>query len=86
VWGADCAAPFVSFNEDSIHVFPDNATYALEQVTFNGNDLFVRYTTDQGKVDETYRKSGETLRLEHGMYGGVETTWHKAPMQRCPAQ
>ena len=86
IWGADCTNPFVSFNEDSVHVYPDNATYAIDQVTFDGNDLTVKYTSSAGPVTETYFKSGETLRLDHGTYAGVDTTWHKAPMNRCPAQ
>lgn len=84
-WGADCAQPFVSFNEDSIHVYPDNASYAISQVTFDGNNLTVKYTSSTGPVSETYMKSGETLRLDHGTYAGVDAAWHKAPMNRCPA-
>ena len=85
VWAADCSQPFVSFNSDSIHVYPDNASYALEQVTFDGNNLTVKYTSATGPVSETYVKSGETLRLDHGTYAGVDAAWHKAPMNRCPA-
>lgn len=85
IWAADCASPFVSFNQDSVHIYPDNASYAISQVTFDGNNLVVKYTTPAGPVTETYMKSGETLRLDHGTYAGVDTTWHKSPMNRCPA-
>lgn len=85
VWAADCNNPFVGFNQDSIHIYPDNASYAVSQVTFDGNNLVVKYTTAAGPVTETYLKSGETLRLDHGTYGGVDTVWHKAAMSRCPA-
>jgi len=83
VWAADCTRPFVSFSQDSIHVYPDNATYALEQASFDGNNLTVKYSSPQGTVIETYVKSGDTLRLDHGTYNGVEATWHKAPMNKC---
>ena len=85
VWGSDCKTPFVSFNEDSIHIYADNASYALKEVTFNGNDLHVKYENTTGAVVETYVKSGETLRIKSGTYNGVDTSWDKPPMSRCPS-
>ena len=75
----------MSFTQDSIHVYPDHATYSLDYVTFDGNNLTVKYSGAQGVVTETYVKSGETLRLDHGTYNGVDATWNKRPMDRCPA-
>lgn len=83
VWGVDCASPLVSFTETSIHLYADNGTYALQAVTFDGNDLNVKYTSPRGAVSETYLKSGETLRLDHGTYAGADMAWNKHAMNRC---
>jgi hypothetical protein len=83
VWGNDCAKPVIRFTDAGIHVYADNATYALRAVTFNGNDLRIEYDTGHGAVSETYLKSGETLRLEHGIYAGAPMAWNKRPMDRC---
>ena len=83
-WGADCTNPFVQFTESSIHLYADNATYALESATFNGNDLSVKYTAHDGPVSETYMKSGETLRLDHGTRAGAPVTAQQHAMNRCP--
>jgi hypothetical protein len=83
VWGNDCNKPVVEFTETGIHVYADNATYALESVTFNGNDLNVTYTSARGAVSETYFKSGETLRLDHGTVAGAAVTGSTHAMNRC---
>jgi len=83
VWGADCAAPFVRMEGTKIHVYPDNATYVLKSAALDGPNLKVSYDTPQGAVAETYVVEGATLRLDKGVYGGQEATWHKAPMRKC---
>jgi hypothetical protein len=84
IWGNDCAKPVIRFTETGIHIYADNATYAVKAVTFNGNDLSIQYDTGRGAVSETYLKSGETLRLEHGIYAGAPMAWNKRAMDRCP--
>jgi hypothetical protein len=82
-WAADCSSPFVKFDGGTIHVYPDNADYKLKSATLNGANLDVAYDSPQGSVSETYVMDGDTLRLDHGTYGGQEATWHKAPMKKC---
>jgi hypothetical protein len=82
-WGSDCTQPFVKFDGGKVTVFPDNATYDLKSATMAGGQLTVAYTTPQGAVSEVYVQDGQTLRLDHGNYGGMDATWHKAPMNKC---
>ena len=83
VWGADCASPFIKFDGGRIHAYPDNADYDLKSAALNGTNLDIAYDTPQGAITETYVVEGDTLRLDHGTYGGQEATWHKAPMKKC---
>ena len=83
-WGADCASPFVKFDGGKMTVFPDKATYDLKSATLTGGQLTVAYKSAQGEISEVYVLEGPTLRLDHGVYGGGEATWHKAPMNKCP--
>ncbi|HEY5072880.1 MAG TPA: hypothetical protein VII63_12710 [Caulobacteraceae bacterium] len=83
-WGADCTQPFVKFDGAKITVFPDKATYDLKSAALAGGQLTVAYDTAQGAVSEVYLLQGQTLRLDHGTYGGSQATWHKAPMNKCP--
>jgi hypothetical protein len=83
IWANDCARPVIRFTDTGIHIYADNATYAVKAVTFNGNDLSIQYNTARGAVSETYLKSGETLRLEHGVYSGAPMAWNKRAMDRC---
>ncbi|HXC55187.1 MAG TPA: hypothetical protein VNU97_07835 [Rhizomicrobium sp.] len=82
-WAADCASPFVSFSGSTIHVFPDDADYALKSVKFEGGLFTVSYDSKTGPVTETYVYANDTLRLDKGTYGGMEAVWHKQPMTRC---
>jgi hypothetical protein len=84
IWGNNCASPVIRLTEDSIHIYADNATYALTGATFNGNDLTIRYASARGEVSETYMKSGETLRLDHGTYAGADIAFNRHAMNRCP--
>jgi hypothetical protein len=83
IWGNDCTSPVVEFTETGIHLYADNATYALTGVTFNGNNLSIKYVSQRGPVAETYLKSGETLRLERGNYAGADRAWNNRAMERC---
>ena len=83
IWANDCSKPVIRFTETGIHVYADDATYVVKAVTFNGNDLSIQYDNGHGAVSETYLKSGETLRLEHGVYGGSPMAWNKRAMDRC---
>jgi hypothetical protein len=83
IWGNDCSKPAIRFTDTGIHVYADNATYLVSAVTFNGNDLNISYETGRGAVTETYRKAGETLRLERGTYAGAATAFNRRPMDRC---
>lgn len=82
-WSADCSTPFVKFDGGTLHMYPDKADYALKSATLNGSNLEISYDTPQGAVAETYVLEGDTLRLDHGTYGGAQATWHKAPMKKC---
>lgn len=82
-WGADCSSPFVAFKGGQITVFPDKTTYTLKSASLAGDQLTVGYDSSQGAVQEVYALEGQTLRLDHGTYAGVEATWHKAPMNKC---
>jgi hypothetical protein len=82
-WAADCSQPFVKFAGDKITVFPDHATYDLKSASLAGGQLTVSYATAEGAVSEVYVQDGQTLRLDHGNYGGSDATWHKAPMKKC---
>ena len=82
-WGADCSQPFVKFDGGKITVFPDHATYALKSATLAAGQLTVAYDSPQGAITEVYVQEGQTLRLDHGTYGGTEATWQKAPMNKC---
>jgi hypothetical protein len=82
-WGADCAEPFVKFDGANMTVFADKTTYPLQSATLAGGQLTVGYTTPQGAISEVYVQDGQTLRLDHGVYGGSEATWHKQPMNKC---
>jgi hypothetical protein len=82
-WGADCTSPFVSFEPGRIHVFPDKATYDLKSASLHGANFQIGYDSAQGPVSETYVVEGSTLRLDTGIYGGQQATWHKAPMNKC---
>ncbi len=82
-WGADCSTPFVKFDGGKVTVFPDNATYSLKSATLQGGQLTVGYDSAQGAVTEVYVLDGQTLRLDHGNYGGTDATWHKAAMNKC---
>lgn len=82
-WGADCASPFIKIGESQIHVYPDNADYDLKSVTLQGGNIVFGYDNGSGAVTETYAIEGGTLRLDHGVYGGSEATWHKQPMKKC---
>jgi hypothetical protein len=82
-WGADCTQPFLKFDGGKLTVFPDKATYQLKSATLQGGQLTVAYTSAQGAVSEVYVLDGQTLRLDHGNYGGTDATWHTAPMNKC---
>jgi hypothetical protein len=82
-WGADCSQPFVKFDGGKMTVFPDKATYDLKSATLAGGQLTVAYATAAGAVTEVYVQDGQTLRLDHGNYGGSDATWEKAPMNKC---
>lgn len=82
-WGADCTQPFVKFDGGKITVFPDKATYDLKSATLAGGQLTVAYDSPKGAITEVYVQEGQTLRLDHGAYGGTEATWQKAPMNKC---
>ncbi|MEI9888256.1 MAG: hypothetical protein WDN08_17515 [Rhizomicrobium sp.] len=83
-WGADCASPFVSFRGDTIHVYPDDADYAIKRAKLDGSNFTVSYDSKTGPVTETYVYESDTLRLAKGSYAGMEATWHKQPMTKCP--
>lgn len=82
-WGADCSSPFVKFSTGMIHVYPDNADYALKSATDSGSALTVTYDSKAGTAVETYEVEGDDMQLTGGTYGGQEATWHKAPMKKC---
>ena len=82
-WGADCSSPFVSFSGNTIHVYPDDADYALKSAKLDGSNFTVSYESKSGPVTETYVYENNTLRLDKGSYGGMEATWHKQPMSKC---
>lgn len=82
-WGADCSSPFVKIGESSIHVYPDNADYDLKAATFANNKLTLSYDTNEGSISEVYVLADDMLRLDHGIYGGSQVTWHKQPMKKC---
>ncbi len=82
-WGADCSQPFVKFDGGKITVFPDKATYDLKSAALQNGQLTVAYQSGHGAVSEVYVLAGQTLRLDHGTYGGAEVTWEKAPMNKC---
>ena len=83
IWAADCATPFVRIEASKIHVYPDDVTYDLKSATLQGSSFQVGYDSPQGAITETYVVEGATLRLDKGLYGGQEATWHKAPMNKC---
>jgi|ERR1700709_679456 len=83
-WAADCAAPFVSFSGDTIHVYPDDADYKLKSAALDGGKFTVSYDSKSGPVTETYVLDAGKLRLDKGSYGGMEAVWHKQPMGKCP--
>ena len=83
VWAADCAQPFVRFEPEAIHVYPDGQTYPLTAAAYDGQALNVTYTAGNGEYQETYVAEGESLRLTSGVYDGAATPWEKEPMQRC---
>ena len=83
-WANDCVSPFVAFNGNTIHVYPDDADYALKTILTMGNSFTVTYDSKTGPVTETYILENETLRLDKGTYGGMQAVWHKQPMMKCP--
>ena len=83
-WGSDCSQPFVKFDGSNMTVFPDKATYRLASASLAGGQLTVGYATPHGAINEVYVEDGQTLRLDHGVYGGTEATWHNQPMNKCP--
>ena len=83
IWSADCSTPFVKFDGNEMHLYPDKATYRLKVAALQGASLDVAYDTPQGAVAETYILEGGTLRLDHGTYGGQQAAWHKQPMRKC---
>ena len=91
VWASDCARPFVRFEANRLHVYPDAATYEVKTAQWDGKALTVSYDTKSGEIVETYRKAGDALRLTDGTYGGkagkpgLKVTWNKHPMTKCPA-
>lgn len=91
VWASDCARPFVRFERDKLHVYPDAATYEVKTAQWDGKALTVTYDSKSGEIVETYRKEGDALRLTDGSYGGkagkpgLKVTWNKHPMKKCPA-
>lgn len=82
-WGADCTTPFVKFDGDTVHVYPDDADYDIKDVKHTGNVYTVSYESKTGPVVEDYVFENDMLRLDKGTYGGMEATWHKNPMKKC---
>jgi hypothetical protein len=83
-WAADCASPFVKFDGGTIHVYPDDADYTIKSAKLDGSTFVVSYDSKTGPVTETYVYENNTLRLDKGSYSGMEATWHKQPMSKCP--
>ena len=84
-WGADCASPFVQFDDGTAKAFPDNVTYTLKSATLAGSELSVTYedASRGGTVTDVYVAEGKKLRLDRTKVGTGEATWHKAPMNKC---
>lgn len=83
VWADDCSRPFVRFEEEAIHIYPDAQTYPLTAASYDGQALHVAFTTGNGPAEETYVAEGEALRLTEGVYDGEAMAWDKLPMERC---
>ncbi len=83
IWAADCAQPFVRFEDRAIHVYPDGQTYQLSRAEVEGGNLMVAYQTGNGPIEETYVVGDGTLQLVSGTYEGSAVTWDKVPMSRC---
>ena len=82
-WGADCGKPFIKIDSRLIHVFPDNADYAVKSVSFDGTHLQLTYDTAFGPAKEIYAFANNTLRLDRGWYKSMDAVWHKDAMVRC---
>ncbi|WP_296819841.1 hypothetical protein [Brevundimonas sp.] len=83
IWAADCAQPFVRFEDRAIHIYPDGQTYELSRASIEGGNLMVAYQSGNGSIEETYAVGDGTLQLVSGTYDGSAVTWDKLPMARC---
>ena len=83
-WSSDCSVPFIKIDGGTLHVYPDDADYDLKSAKLDGTNFIVSYDSKAGPVTETYVYENNTLRLDKGTYGGMEATWHKQPMNKCP--
>ena len=83
-WGADCSAPTLRIDADSLHIlYPQKQDFDLTAAELDGTTLKLSLVNEGKKITDVYTYENDTLTPETVIVDGQTFSGDKVPLKKC---